>query len=72
MPTLGFRRVGAWLCVCVFRRVNINMCVCVCVCVCVCAYKYVCVCQFSAGEQVMISDALKVHFNWVSIIKYQP
>lgn len=51
------------VCVCVFKRVNINMCVC--------AYRRVsCVC--GAREQVMISDALKVHFNWASIIKYQP
>lgn len=40
--------------------------------VCVCVYTGMCACQHGVREQVMMSDALKVHFNWVSIIKYQP
>ena len=62
MPTLGFQSVRAGLCVCVFKGVNIIMC----------AYKSMCARVCFTWKQAVISDGLVVHFNWVSIIKYQP
>lgn len=56
--------LGEWVHDCLCLKESKYLCVFVCMCICVCVLY--------SAQQPVISVAVKVHFNWVSIIKYQP